>query len=687
MALGADQHLYHKDNFVVQACSSLIGKTALLFNSTLDKAGFCNVKNQQALGTMAHCIEQLPYKTSRSIFLESCAKYNLTEEQFMAAYENATDKLVVTKDDPNFKLKKIYYKPVKLTQKKVQGAWDSYIGRYGNFNYSHYYGWVLVSYWFLAVLIAGLCNLMYFIAPDVVQSLNGTVSNTFRKYLTLPGLFGKSHSHHKTYLHFLLVMIPTRLESILVAIWVAMCVIFCGISITHDSPNVFWASNAAEIGRKVSDRSGMLALYIMPNAILFAGRNNFLIWISGWQQSRFITIHKWSARMLTLTSIVHAIGMNISGKAIGKYEDRNSRPYVRWGYVAVVAGSIMCFQSLMYFRRNNYELFLFSHIVLAIVFVLGTWRHIIDENFEYFAYAFVAVWAFDRLVRLVRLATFGIRTASVQLVANETLRITVSRPSWWKPFPSCIAYIHFLRPTCFWQSHPFTIVDSVETANTLTIYAKVKGGVTHGLYQYLSNQPNMTADIKVCVEGAYGYRSALYKYQNATFLAGGNGVPGLYYEAVDIASRQSATRVRFYWIIRHYRSIEWFYPELLKMKDMNIEPVIYVTQPNVGLTEPIVDTVNSSEEEEEEQEKKSDLPIESNDYINKLKQKLDFIEFREGRPDISEIVANNIQEANGPIGFATCGHGSMVDDARKAVANSLDITKYRVELFEQMQGW
>ena len=42
-----------------------------------------------------------------------------------------------------------------------------------------------------------------------------------------------------------------------------------------------------------------------------------------------------------MMSIAHGVGMTYNGKGIGKYYTRNAKPYVRWGYVALVAMSIM----------------------------------------------------------------------------------------------------------------------------------------------------------------------------------------------------------------------------------------------------------------------------------------------------------------------------------------------------------
>ncbi|EMG45941.1 Likely ferric reductase, partial [Candida maltosa Xu316] len=540
---GNTLHIYHNDEFSVQACTGYIPKVATLFNATTDKVGFCNVKNQQALGTMAQCIEMMPHKNARKEFLASCKKYNLTESLYLAALENATEfGFYNISANPDFKKAKLFYEPVLLKKKNVHAAYDAVATRWYNYNYAQWFGIAAFSYWFLVVLIAGVCNLTYFLFPSFIKSLKGGVVNAYRKYITLPALFKKTHAHHRTIFGYFAFVFPTRLETILVTGWFIMVLIMNLTNYVHVKPNYIWPQRANEFGRKIADRTGQMSLWIIPPMVMFAGRNNFLQWISGWSHARFIYFHKWMSRVVFMLSIAHGVGMTYNGKNLGKYYTRNAQPYVRWGYVALVAMAVMCFQAMMVFRRKNYELFLAIHIILAVFAIAGTWIHTTEQEYQMWMYGAVAVWGFDRAVRLARLAFFGLKTAKVQLIANETLKVTVARPSWWKPFPGCHAFIHFMRPTCFWQSHPFTIVDSVLEANTITFYIKVKGGMTHGLYQYLSQQPGQTAQIKVSIEGPYGNRLPIDRFENELFIAGGNGIPGIYYEAIDVARRLGEKR-------------------------------------------------------------------------------------------------------------------------------------------------
>ncbi|KAI5962860.1 hypothetical protein CANMA_003635 [Candida margitis] len=684
--------IYHADDFPVQACTGIIGKTATFFPSTA-KNGYCDVNNQPALGTMAECIEMMmnyKNKNSRKLFITSCKKKNLTEDQYYAALQNATDfGFVNTTAETGFNKSELYYKPVLLTQKKVDRAYDAVATRWYNYNYAQWFGIALMSYWFGVLFIAGIVNLCYFLFPSLIKSFKGKLVNAFRKYLTLPALFNKTHVHHKVVFKYLVLMFPTRLESLIVVGWFAMALTMCCTNYVHVVPNYIWPDTANEIGRKVADRTGQIVMWLMPPLVLFAGRNNFMQWVSGWPYARFVYIHKWMSRIVFIMSIAHAVGMTYNGRILGKYVSRFQQPYVRWGTVSIVAMGVMCFQSLMFFRRNNYEVFVMGHIILAVFAIAGLWLHTKPLSFDYWMIAAVSVWVFDHVVRLGRLFSFGLHTAQVQLIANETVRVTVSRPAWWIPFPGCHAFIHFMRPTCFWQSHPFTIIDSVVETKTITFYLKVKGGMTHGLYQYLAKQPSQTASIKVSVEGPYGNPIAINRFESSVFVAGGNGIPGLYYEATSIAKKFGESRsIKFYWVIRHYRSLEWFYQELQKLKDLpSITPIVYVTQPHVGLTEPIETALTDDElEQEEEQEKKSDS-YEKEDYIVKLRKQLSHIEFREYRPDFYQIIGEEIKETVTPLAIASCAHGSMVDDVRKSVADHLDDSKYRIELFEQIQGW
>lgn len=668
--------IYHNRDIAVSACSTYLTKTATLFGAK-DKKKFCNVKAQQALGSMANCLHVLNQTGSIDSFLRSCQHTNLTRKQFDAAYQNATGKLVNVTTVEGFNKTKLFFEPIITPKKKIRLYKDSIGTRYINFNYASWYGIALVAYWFALVFASGFFNLLMFVAPGLVQSLNSGFITKFRKYVTVPATGSKHHTEHKRFLKFFYMVVPTRAESLMIFGWVVLAIIFNCVSYHHVFPNTVWALTYAEMGRKVGDRSGVMSLWLIPPLVLFAGRNNVLQWISGWKYQRFLILHRWIARATTLLFVVHAVGMTFNGRGIGKYDLRNAKEYVRWGYVGCIAACLMCFQGLLFLRKRSYEAFLMGHIVLGVLYMVGGYRHVKEDGYHYFYMTAFCLWALDRVLRIVRLSFFGIKPAEVELMGEEIMRVTVDKPAWWKPFAGSHAFITFFRPSCFWQSHPFTVLDSHD--GKIVFLIKVKGGVTHGLYKFLSKQPNQRATIKVSIEGPYGVRNPSSRYDNVVCVGGGNGIVGLYYIAMDLAKRARASqRVKIYWVIRSYLNLQWFYKELQQLSNTNVDTTIYVTDSLKPLNINFMDSEDDKSSNDEKSEK---------DLISSLKESLPHIEFMEGRPDAEQIVLNEIGQTISPIAFTTCAHPGFVDDVRKAIVHNMDKTKHRVDLFEEIQVW
>ena len=67
--------------------------------------------------------------------------------------------------------------------------------------------------------------------------------------------------------------------------------------------------------------------------------------------------------------------------------------------------------------------------------------------------------------------------------------------------------------------------------------------------------------------------------QNVVFIAGGNGIPGIYSECVDLAKKSKNQSIKLVWIIRHWKSLSWFTEELEYLKKTSVQTTVYVTQP------------------------------------------------------------------------------------------------------------
>ncbi|EGW35673.1 uncharacterized protein SPAPADRAFT_58880, partial [Spathaspora passalidarum NRRL Y-27907] len=507
-----------------------------------------------------------------------------------------------------------------------------------------YYGNAVLGYWGLVMVFGAICNWL----PLIFSSCRpaGPVPNWFRKNVILPAAIGKKRMQNYKLFQVIEFYMPSRLESIILLGFCVVITIVLTINMSYvQSDSLIFTNYQAHL-RYLANRTGIISTMMLPLVILFSGRNNILQYFTRWNHSVFIMFHRYIARMMVTFVLIHAISFTI---ALGpNYNAIMKDPFMIWGTVATVAGMIIFFQGMLYFRRRWYEVFLAMHILMAVLFIAGTWRHVVKLGYVWYVYAATGVWILDRLIRIVRLVSFGFPGADVTLMSNETLKVVIKKPAHWQPTPGGHVFIHFLRPSCFWQSHPFTCATSPQSEDHIVLYCKVKGGVTHGLYQYLMTLPGKTAKIKVGVEGPYGETSGAKKSESAVFIAGGNGIPGMYAEAVDLATKstfESRRSIKLYWIIREYRSLYWFFEELQSLRRLDVETTVFVTQPNNeqdidGLKTLLV--TNRVEEVLEKDIKDNTSEITFEDDFTDLKNKIAFhlsrVSFVDGRPNIGELV-------------------------------------------------
>ncbi|CAI5759174.1 unnamed protein product [Candida verbasci] len=563
-----------------------------------------------------------------------------------------------------------------------------------NFNISMDYGAILLGYWGCVLVIAMVFNFKnkmfpkLQLCPKFIQK-HITIPATFKKYKASQFSFGLGG--------FFDCLIPTRLETISLVVFVLLTGFLSALHIHHVDNNPQYTTRNAELGHIIADRTGILSCFLIPLIILFGGRNNVLQFVTNWDYATFIMYHRWISRITILLVIVHAITFSVSDKATGKYKNRMQKPFMIWGTVACISGGFVLFQAMLFFRRKCYEVFLLIHIVLVVLFVVGGWYHLYDMGYQNFMWAAIAIWVFDRVVRILRICSFGVRKATISIVGDETLKVIVDKPKYWKSIPGGHAFVHFIKPTIFYQSHPFTFTTHYEDTDKIVFYAKVKNGATARVHKHLINCPGNTSTIRVLIEGPYGNPSgAGRQVKNIVYMAGGNGIPGIYSELVDVASKNVDRSIKLVWVIRHWKSLSWFMEELKELnKFQNVESSIYITKPNdySGIeclnNNNSVSYSDSEEMEEKKIDEKDSASVHSTQIsiISNVKNELSHMEFIEGRPNITSIVNDEIVNTDDSLAFVTCGAPMMVDELRYNVTNSIDKSKYKIEFHEQLQTW
>ncbi|KAI1269970.1 ferric reductase like transmembrane component-domain-containing protein [Xylariaceae sp. FL1019] len=289
-----------------------------------------------------------------------------------------------------------------------------------------------------------------------------------RQYVLLPALFG---SRHLEPLPGNIGYVPNRALSISISLYIILNIVFSSISFSTFSPNVYWMSPQFQLCEYVGNRTGILSLVNLSISVLFAGRNNLLLGITGWSQTTFLTLHRWSARVATLQAIVHSIVYTLAYFEPGysgasAYAAAAAQPFYWWGIIATIAFALATLLSILPLRKAFYESFLVIHICLAILALVGCWYHLVphfgfDYGYQVWLYITFAFWSSDRIARLARVAyynRFGDSTAVFEAIPDcNILQVTIF-PRTLKAFgPGQHTFLYFPGLGRFWENHPFSI--------------------------------------------------------------------------------------------------------------------------------------------------------------------------------------------------------------------------------------
>lgn len=638
---------------------------------------YCVCTNENAFSTMAYCYSEA-YPEQMNNLLSLCnEKFNTswTEESLQQALsyyrtfaKNATETSISSVDYP--------YRLLKLDILTYRASYDQFLG---NYNRSIDYGFYLVWFWAVILCVAAMGNWAKILFPAMTQKCNGGWIQSFRRHISLPATFGSSRTNEYTITRGLSMLVPTRAETAILVAFSLLTLHLMTMGIVPVANDPIYPVKMQALMRYYAVRLGILASYLLPFLILFAGRNNILQSFTRWEYSTFVMFHRWISRMVVLLVLLHGIFYTVLVVLKNKNE-----AYVWWGVAGGAAGVLLCIQGMLALRRRWYEAFLALHIVLALVFVIGACLHVKSLYFLSYYYCSACLWMWDRGIRLQRLLTFGFPVAKVQLFEDLTLKVIVPKPSLFDAEGGGHCFVHFLRWGCFWQSHPFTytVVDG-----HIVFYIKVKDGVTTRLRRFLENNPGRTAHIRVAVEGSYGEATPASRYDTSVFIAGGNGIPGIYAELVEAAkanrlgTQDAYRRVLLVWVVRDYNALLWFYDELSALKPSGIETRIYVTRPVQQLVSRVDDKLALLHNTY------THYHATDTDPVGTLKRNLSHVQFVEGRPDIHKLVRSSAEESYGSTAFVTCGHPVMVDEVRHEVVCYLGEAKHRVDYFEQLQVW
>lgn len=670
---------YGKDYYSAMGCKIGVDKVANFCGTTeVAKTYNCICTNENALVSWLECGKANHPDVDFNKFLDQVVdlchenakpkpKKTFNSEFLLKLYDDNKDRIVSVQNASSSDFPKTNTSfPVTgpAVKKAAYPAYMSYYNRWQNINVSHYLGIAFLAFVGFILIASGVINW--------AQRFNvNTVPKFIKKYITM-GILGKTHLHSNG-----IGLNPDRLETIFIAFTFLYSLLGCVvIGFYYVKGDPVFTNYQAGTSRYYGDRAAILLSYQLPLLFIFPGRNNFFQLVSRWKYSRFVTLHKWFARIIFMEILIHGCAMASQTYALKKFT-RFGTDWYREGITAAVTASVIIIFAMGPLRKHYYEFFLVAHIILVVQFLWLAWRHASSQDYQNYYWACVAIWVFDRFIRLCRITLHGVaKTADVQYFpGEEIIKVTVDESKILKTHPGAHAFVYFLTPTKFWQSHPFTAYPSVEQPGKINFVCRVKKGITRNLADKAMAAANGKLTMKIAVEGFYGEQTPYQNYDKAVFITGGTGIAGPFYHAKKLSQTNPDKEIKLYWSVRTYQSIICFIPEIQSFKDTNVKPIIYISKPELS---------SSSGSSDDNKEKDSSPNLEGDEAIIAA---VSFADIRHGRMSTCEIVTNEIEEANGSIAFGACAHTQVVDEVRRTVASVLTSTSNRVDYYEEMQMW
>ncbi|KAL6904502.1 ferric reductase like transmembrane component domain-containing protein [Trichoderma evansii] len=531
--------------------------------------------------------------------------------------------------------------------------------------------------------------------------------------------------------------IPTRIEGFIVLSYWVVSFVLCCVNYRGFKGNLYWATVAPQIWRYVADRTGIIAFANLPLIWMFSGRNNIFIWLTGWHFSTFNLFHRHIARIATLQAIIHSIGYTsfyfLDGDA-GDYQAAFKEAWWCLGIVATISMSFIVLFSFSWFRRKIYESFLLIHITLSVVVIVALFHHtsIFDGQYDPYLWPLVAIWSFDRFLRIVRVVYCNLhirlrkkalhRSVATISYDQDANIIRVQINTHMRPKPGQHYYLY--QPFRFtgWENHPFTLAywsqatgettqvqdSSLATDATaedeyiLSFWIRPYDGWTRRLRDLClkSQSTSKLSSVSrqtILLEGPYGMAEPLWTFDEVLLIAGGSGIAAMIPYILDHVSRAAAGQTRIRGLTLVWADRKQAYLHRIARRELaaaltldEVKCIFYCTDSAKvsvdSLPLPSPDEISMGDACKETAGSGVLKGKETTDDI----QETDSLIFKTGRPDIPTLIESAAASAihsGSRLAVMACGPSGMADTAREATHRAMQNQSNSVEYFEDAFGW
>ncbi|KAF1977649.1 hypothetical protein BU23DRAFT_550921 [Bimuria novae-zelandiae CBS 107.79] len=426
---------------------------------------------------------------------------------------------------------------------------------------------------------------------------SNTLVTRFNAWIIDPPLWG---TKQKQPLAGGLGLMPTRGQALFITYILIINIVLSAVGFRSAQPNAWYPDmKRDEILTLFANRVGVISFANIPLLMLYSSRNNLLLWVTDWSHSTFLLLHRWVAGIATIQAILHSLIYLRLKLESHTHAEESKLPYWIWGIVGTLAMSLLLPTSVLYIRHRAYELFLACHVALAILTVVGCYYHILFRfahqwGYETWIWAAMAVWGFDRVMRMLRIARNGLRTAVITKIDEDYVRVDV-------PGVAATGHAYLYFPTLtwrVWENHPFSVASTATpqpvrkakglkdeeagvfgegkdeinvSASAASSSASTHGPARLGLTFFLRRQGGLTrqlvsrSSLPVFVEASYGTHVDTSHFSHLMCVVGGIGITAV---LPYLSSHPGSSKL--YWGVRSAGIVHAVDDELLRNVDKEV---------------------------------------------------------------------------------------------------------------------
>lgn len=478
---------------------------------------------------------------------------------------------------------------------------------------------------------------------------------------------------------------------------------------------------------KVGFRAAWVSVTQIPFIYLLSCKFNPISILTGISYERLNWLHRWTARTVFLTLIVHwTFFFQEWVEADFVKLQLKMMPMVKYGFGAWGVITWMVLSSFGYFRAVSYEIFVAQHIVAAAVLLWLVFIHIPDYA-RYNVWMCVGFLAFDWGCRIVHgflrnthlMSQLAVRmpgyTATVQNLSGDMVRLTINDIDFqWKAGQHVYTSIPSLRP---FELHPFTISnvsnsDDSSGQREMTLLIKAHHGFSRSLQKAADKDCQTGRQRRVFLNGPWGMPPDLLHYHTVVLIACASGATFIMPLLQDLLAKQGCVqRVHLHWIVRSKGNIDWFRDELSTTAAASRTASIQVRL-HVHITQP--DSLNSSSDALPSKDdatfvsrslnSSSDSPVSTGPSSINIDEKTPATHVEPdsrvlhthlgSRPSADSMIRPPVEAALGETAVVTCGGAEFTAQARTFVAKLGDERAVHkgtgaqgIYLFTETYGW